>query len=93
MLDVRLILFLALFVAAFLPARLPWAAAAALRGSRLAVAELILILGLGALVWTAFGPYVAIICPLVVIVPVMLVRFVRRVNAEQGRMAQSRCGG
>ncbi|MBR0672877.1 hypothetical protein [Neoroseomonas soli] len=93
-LDMKLLLFLALVAVAFLPARLPWAAADVLRGSYLAVAEVILLLGFGVLTWTAFGPWVAIICPMVIAVPIALVRLVRASRAlRDGIVPGSRADG
>lgn len=73
-----------------LPARLPWAIVAAWRGSWLARGEVALSVAISTTIWMELGPFVAIVVPLVVIVPVMLVRFARRVNAEQARIAPAR---
>lgn len=79
-----MILFLLLLTVAFLPARLPWAILAVLRGSRLAIAEVLLLLCLSALTWSAFGAWVAIMCPAVIALPIALVRLVRASHALPG---------
>lgn len=63
---------------------------AAWRWSWLVRGELALSGAISTTIWMALGPFVAIVVPLVGIVPVMLARFARRVNAEQARIAPAR---
>lgn len=58
---------------------------AAWRGSWLAQGEVALSGAIGTTIWMARGPFVAIVVPLVVIVPVRLARFARRVDAARAR--------